>query len=139
MLEGKFIVLGIQRLLIGSILIVLCSAVYGADFTIREWSNDIKLFNSQVLEPVGEQFKSQGCVDKMNVYLGALFSALAEIKASVNSKSYLLLRDSVLTTAADLTPWDEQMSCSIIDRWALLKSHIQNELELIGNVLLIIE
>ena len=138
-LDKVVVMVNFQRFLLAVITYSLCSATLAADFSIRAWSNDVKIFRNQVLEAVAGQYKGQDCGDRYDVYFGALFSKLSEIKAIINSKSYLLLRDSILTTAADVTPWDEQLSCSIIDRWTLLESLILNELELIGNVLLIIE
>lgn len=131
--------LKLQRLTLILTLLMVCPAASALDFSIREWSNDTEVFVNQVLQPLHEQFQAQDCESRTNVYLVALFSRLSDIKAVVNSKSYLLLRDSVLTVAADMTPWDQQMSCDMIDRWAVIESHIRNELELIGNVLLIIE
>ena len=128
-----------RLVIVYTVLIWLYPSAVKAEFSIRPWLNDSKIFLSQVVEPVAEHFNEQGCNDKTDVYLAALFQALTEIKGTVTPKSYLLFRDSILAAAANLTPWDEQINCSVIDKWVLVESHVRNQLELIGNVLLIIE
>ncbi|MCB1807367.1 MAG: hypothetical protein KDJ99_20120 [Candidatus Competibacteraceae bacterium] len=125
--------------ILAGLLALTANAAQASDYGIREWTNDSKLFFTQVLEPVREQLLKRGCVEEVDFYVGPLFAQLREIKTHVSAKSYLLLRDIILTAAEDLAPFEEQMNCQVMDRWPFFENHIHNKIELIGNVFLILE
>lgn len=123
--------------------LLLCLAwpvtLAAAEFSIRQWSNDSSSFISEVLEPVAADFAERGCVEEIDFYVGPLFEKLRHIKTKVSSKSYLLLRDIILVTAEDLAPFEEQITCEVVDRWRFVRQHVETKIELIGNVLMITE
>jgi len=127
--------LGLMILLTAS----LIRLAYAADYGIREWTNDSNIFFVQVLEPVSEQLRERGCVEEVDLYVGPMFFQLREIKTTVTAQSYLLFRDIILNVAEDLAPFEEVMSCQVMDRWPFFENSIRNKVELIGNVFLILE
>ena len=131
-----------KMFLLGLIILLAALAskpIYAANYDIRDWANDSKLFFSQVLDPVREQLHERGCVEKVDLYLGPLFSQLRTIKATVSAKSYLLFREIILNAGEDLASFEESLNCKILDRWSFLENHIRNKIELIGNTFLILE
>ena len=120
-------------------ILTLPQASMGADFTVRVWLNDAKAFQAYVLEPLDAHFGDQECINNTDVYLGALFIKMRELKGTVHTKSYFLLRAAVLMTAGDVVPFENIINCSIIDRWQLVVNHLQNEIELIGDVIFLVK
>ena len=128
----------VKRFLLLAVLLAGGTA-HGAEFSIREWANDSKVFFAQVIEPTATHFAERGCIEEVDFYVGELFQRLREIKTTVASKSYLLMRDIILSVAEDVAPFEETLNCETIDRWPFFENLIRNNIELIGNVFLIIE
>lgn len=108
-------------------------------FSIRQWTADTRVFEEKVLQVLEDRYRDQPCLEKTGAYLGDLFGELRTLKSELHARSYLLLRDAILTTAEETQPYNVDLTCTIIDKWPFLRAHLRSKLELIGNVLLILE
>ena len=134
-----------QKYLLSIILMVLATQTVAQSFdnkiTIREWTNDTAMLESQVIKPLQEQFQSQVC-DSGSCnpeYVRELVERLKEIRALVTPVSYLMFRELILTLGENLGPTDNPMLCPEKNRWELIERNLKTRLEYTGNVLLLLE
>lgn len=113
--------------------------LYKAKLTTRAWTNDTKAFNSQVLEPLTAELKGQECIEDVGQYIVILLDKLPDIRATVGSKSYLLFREAIVATAEELGQFEEELTCAVVDRWIIIKHHIERKIEFLGNVFAILD
>lgn len=120
-------------------LVAISTTISAAELSIREWSNDLEAFRNDVFTPLSEQFSSQQCIDDMGQYIVPFLDKLPEIQVKIASKSYLLLRESIVSTAQELGRFEKQINCSVLDRWQIIKHHIERKIQFLGNLFAITE
>ena len=124
-----------MRFLVGSMLFgLLVSTISAQEISLRQWTNDLGVLESEVLEPLKESFKEQPCEPKIDQYLGAFIEKIKSIRTTVTSISYLLFREIALSTGEALGPIDKYLSCDEIDRWQLVERQIRVQIEYTSNV-----
>ena len=126
------------------VLLTLPAAVWGQSFdskiSVRQWTNDLERFESEVMQPLREKFESEGCHEgRIGYYFDHFQEQLDTVRSQVTPMSFLILREIMLTNGRELGPIHEQLPCSVIDRWQLLDAFIRSKVNLIGNVLSLLE
>lgn len=122
-----------------AVLLLVPQLACGQSFDVRQWNSDAGDFTTNVIDVLNDQYQQRECMNETGDYLGDLFGELRKLKGKMHSRSYLLLRDAILITAEDLAPFDQEITCQVIDRWRLIRTHLYSKIELIGNVLMITE
>lgn len=122
-----------------ALLTLTSTSALSAELTARVWVNDTQAFNNQVLDALSEELKNKDCIEETDIYVEKLNQKLRQLKGNIDGKSYLILRETILAVAENLGPVEEKISCAVLDRWAFIRAYIQNEIELVGNVILVLE
>jgi hypothetical protein len=116
-----------------------CDAALAETLSVREWQNDVKNFQHQVLDVLDQEWSDQPCGEDFGPYILRFLEKIAELKGTVSSKSYLMLREVGVTTGELVTRFETRIPCSVISRWEMMKHYIERQLELVGNLLAILE
>ena len=112
---------------------------YTNTMTMREWARDLEQLQVQVLDPLGETFAGETCQDSFDPYFEALLNQVRELKTTISSITYLLFRETVLSTAQDLVLLENKLSCDRFDKWSILRAHIENKLDYTGDVFALLD
>ena len=132
-----------KRIILMLVLMLLAGQVTAQSFqnkiSIRQWTNDVELLKQQVLEPLKERFAQQGCSDDQGIYYRALLDEVKKLRGELNSITYLLFREILLSTGEAMAPLAPIIKCANIDIWEIFESGINARLEYTGNVFSILD
>ena len=113
---------------------------FDSKISVRQWTNDIERFNSEVMQPLRERFDAEGCHEgRIGYYFDLYQEQLDTVRDQVTPMSFLLLREIMLTNGRELGPIHEDLPCSTRDRWQLLDAFIHSKVNFIGNILSLLE
>ena len=105
----------------------------------REWSNGVQTFRQQVLAPLSEHFKDQECVSDLKPYMIEVSAKASEVRPSIDQKIYILIREAVVATTEELSPYQGVIDCETADWWPLIHTLIDKKLEFLANVFAIVK
>ena len=128
----------LKRLLLVS-LVFLNTSVLAAELSQRQWSNDTKALETQVIELLRVQFAERPCSGELRTYVDAYLTALKTIRDVIAPSSYLIFREMGFSTAQDISPFRKAITCEVVDTWILFERHIINKIEYTANVLAVLD
>ena len=120
--------------LILSLLLLLSPRVWTGNPSTRDWLVAIRMVNEQVIVPLDKHFAEQPCASDLKPYAATFALELNKMRGTVDDQIFLLLREALTATAAELNDYQGVIPCETVDWWRMFRHSYLGKLDFLANV-----
>ncbi|MGF1526956.1 MAG: hypothetical protein ACFCBW_09205 [Candidatus Competibacterales bacterium] len=105
---------------------------------LRDWNAALRKFDKEVIGHLNERFAGEACVSALKPYYAAYMEQLQHMRSGLDVRIYLLLREAMIISAIELSPYQGVIPCEIIPWWPMTRRHVVQKLDLMANLFALI-